>query len=181
MSPQRCRPPRHVLPARGPPGFLGAPATRPQVPERSRAGPGSGPSRLLQAGASDVGESTSARQRVMEGGVGLRHSPRDPPPAQWEEPCVGLSRLPSFPLPEIDGLRISLPDGDFRVIHVPILTPTPKIWSEKRHPGTRESGGFLTAPPSRLSLTRPASRNGDPAQPRATLSAARLPPCTRPR
>lgn len=103
------------------------------------------------------------------------------PPAQWEEPCVGLSRLPSFPLPEIDSLRISLPDGDFRVIHVPILTPTPKIWSEKRHPGTRESGGFLTAPPSRLSLTRPASRNGDPAQPRATLSAARLPPRTRPR
>lgn len=89
--------------------------------------------------------------------------------------------LPSFPLPEIDSLRISLPDGDFRVIHVPILTPTPKIWSEKRHPGTRESGGFLTAPPSRLSLTRPASRNGDPAQPRATLSAARLPPRTRPR
>lgn len=173
------------------------PAPRSACPRPSRLsrGPGhtaSGP-RTQQGGTwlRTVPAPAGGRERCgriyfceTEGDGGKRRAssfPKGPSPAQWEEPCVGLSRLPSFPLPEIDSLRISLPDGDFRVIHVPILTPTPKIWSEKRHPGTRESGGFLTAPPSRLSLTRPASRNEDPAQPRATLSAARLPPRTRPR
>lgn len=40
VSPQRCRHPHRILPARHLPSFLQAQAARPQVPERSRVGPG---------------------------------------------------------------------------------------------------------------------------------------------
>lgn len=94
VSPQRGHHPHLTLPTHNLPSFLQAQATRPQVPERSGVGPGLGPFRFLQAGASNVGASTSAGQRETEGDVGLCHFPGDPPPARWEELGVGLSRLP---------------------------------------------------------------------------------------